>query len=109
MADSQDRAKFFRDLGRMVVNLSDEGYNFMPFSFYRTKAEQEVLVSQGKSKTMDSKHCEWLACDLVFLQNGGLVWTRVKAYEIAGKMWEDMGHTWGGRWESLNDIYHFEF
>jgi peptidoglycan L-alanyl-D-glutamate endopeptidase CwlK len=104
-----DRVKFFNDFCELMNDLKYRGVEFMVTCFHRTPEEQSRLVKEGKSLTLNSKHLEWLAIDVVLVKNGGLVWKRCEEYDLAGSLWEGMGHTWGGRWESLEDIYHFEF
>ena len=103
-----NRVKFFQDISIMITQLSNEGIEFMPTCFYRTQAEQEDMVKKGVSKTLNSKHTKWLAIDFVLVKDGNLIWLRCSEYERAGEIWESLGNTWGGRWQSLNDIYHFE-
>jgi len=109
MAKTDDRVKFFQEISALIIQLESEHIEFMPTCFFRTQSEQAVLYAQGKSKTLQSKHTEWLAMDLVFVRFGQLVWKPAVEYDKAGELWKSMGHTWGGDWESLGDIYHFEF
>ena len=109
MAKNDDRVKFFQEISALVVELAGYHLEFMPTCFYRTQIEQVSLFNQGKSKTLNSKHTEWLAIDLVLVKFGQLVWKEDPAYKKAGDLWKSMGHVWGGDWESLGDIYHFEF
>ena len=109
MAKSDDRVKFFQEISALIIQLESEHLEFMPTSFFRTRAEEAIFYAQGKSKTLNSKHTEWLAIDLVLIKFGVLFWKEDPAYKKAGDLWKSMGHTWGGDWESLGDIYHFEF
>lgn len=109
MAKTDTRVKFFQEISELINQLRNENIEFMPTCFYRPQSEQAVLFAQGKSKTLNSKHTEWLAIDLVLFQFGGLFWKDCPEYKRAGDLWKSMGHTWGGDWESLGDIYHFEF
>ncbi len=109
MAQTNGRVKFFQEISALIIQLESEHLEFMPTCFYRNQSEQAILFSQGKSKTLNSKHTEWLAIDLVLIKFGVLVWKEDPAYKKAGEFWKSMGHTWGGDWESLGDIYHFEF
>ena len=45
-----------------------------PFETLRTKTRQVWLYATGKSKTLNSKHLKWLACDFVFMKNGQPTW-----------------------------------
>ena len=109
MATNEDRIKFFQDISDLISILKAEKIEMMPTCFFRTQSEQQILYSQGKSQTLDSQHTKWLAIDLVLVRFGQLIWRTDKDYDRAGQVWESLGHTWGGRWESLQDIYHFEF
>ena len=109
MGNTSNRIKFFQDIALMVTQLSNEGIRFMPTCFYRSQSEQEEIVKRGVSKTLNSKHTKWLAMDFVLIKNDNLVWLNCSEYKRAGEIWEGLGNIWGGRWQSLNDIYHFEF
>ena len=73
----------------------------------RSAEEQERLVKAGKSKTMKSKHVIGRAVDLIIF-DGKEPKFDSPYYSILGNWWEQQGGTWGGRWESLRDLYHFE-
>jgi len=108
MTPTDKRVRFFKDISYLIETLSNEGIELMPTCFYRTSDEQLTLYNQGKTKVLHSKHQDWLAMDFVLVKDGELIWRRTQEYERAGELWEKLGGTWGGRWESLNDIYHFE-
>jgi len=108
MNSTAKRVKFFKEISDLIKSLSDEGIEFMPTCFFRTTDEQITLYNQGKTKVQHSKHQDWLAIDFVLVRNGKPFWERTHEYERAGELWEELGGVWGGRWESLNDIYHFE-
>jgi len=109
MAKTDDRVSFFQDICELIWHLKSEKIELMPTCFYRTREEQLTLYNQGKSKVLHSKHQDWLAIDFVLVRHGQLIWKDDAAYHRAGELWKGMGHTWGGDWESLGDIYHFEF
>lgn len=109
MATNGERVDFFRDICTLIEMLRAENIELMPTCFYRTQREQEVLFAQGKSKTLHSRHSDWMAIDFVLIKNNQLVWKDSPEYQRAGELWKTMLHTWGGDWESLGDIYHFEF
>jgi hypothetical protein len=102
------RKKFFYDVCRMIIYLKTRGYEFAPTEYFRDFSRQQELVKEKKSQILQSKHVLGLAIDLVYVVDGEPVWQRCRAYEEAGKYWKEAGHTWGGDWKSLNDIYHFE-
>ena len=100
-----------------------------PFWFNRTEDQQADLYAIGRTKELDrkpvtncdgrlnkSKHQSWLAIDLVIVIEGLLIWERIEAYELIGKLAQKFGLRWGGDWDSdeiieptENDIYHFEY
>jgi D-alanyl-D-alanine carboxypeptidase len=68
---------------------------------------QDMLVYNGRSQTLNSKHADRLAIDLVVERAiGGVVDTA--DWEGLGSAWEQLGGQWGGRWKS-NDRMHFEY
>lgn len=79
----------------------------------RTRKRQAQLYAQGRSApgaiitwTRDSKHVAGRAFDLSFAGYSPDD-TPESWYEDAGEAWEDIGGTWGGRWDE-QDLMHFE-
>jgi peptidoglycan L-alanyl-D-glutamate endopeptidase CwlK len=78
----------------------------------RTYKEQEQHVKNGTSQTMESKHLEGRAVDLVPWVESGPVWDWEKIYPIAAAMDKaatELGIanliTWGGVWDrKLSDL-----
>ena len=73
----------------------------------RTKTEQRSLVASGASQTMNSKHLDGLAVDLMEYSGGGR-WELNLYDEIADAMKEGAGHEkislrWGAAWH-INSI-----
>lgn len=96
-------------LGDLLSFAKAEGVALICTSFYRTQAEQDRLYEMGKSKVRHSKHQDWLAVDLAVVNEDGTIqWAADGRYQKLGEKWEELGGIWGGRWESLRDIYHFE-
>lgn len=108
MASTADRIAFFQEISQLIGEMKRQGHEFMPTCFFRSSDDQAVLYNQGKSKVMHSKHQEWIAMDLVLVIDGQLIWADDPAYHEAGEYWEFLHNTWGGRWTTLHDIYHFE-
>lgn len=90
-------------------------YSLQDFTVYdgiRTVKEQQLHVKNGTSKTMQSKHLQGLAVDLVPWINGGPKWDWDGCYKIACAM--DLAATelglahritWGGAWDrKLSDF-----
>ena len=85
----------------------------------RTFERQKELVSQGKSKTLNSKHLRqkdgWShAVDLVRVVDGIARWEDEFAIPMAQRMrdrfknWSEWELVWGGDWRSFHDSPHFE-
>jgi len=73
----------------------------------RTKAEQRSLVASGASQTMNSKHLDGLAVDLMAYSGGGR-WELNLYDEIAdamkeGASYEKISLRWGAAWH-INSI-----
>jgi len=92
------------------------------FDGWRPAAEQERLMKAGASKVVDpysSYHVWGEAFDIVFRKNGQWTWppSHVKRadgsqtinpeWEKLGRLGEQLGLTWGGRW-SWFDGAHFQ-
>lgn len=80
--------------------------NFTVYDGIRTVKEQQSYVAKGTSKTMQSKHLDGLAVDLVPWINGKPVWDWNGCYKIAWAMDQaatQLGFagliTWGGAWD----------
>jgi hypothetical protein len=108
MTKTEKRVKFLWDIGHLLDHASEVGIKLICFTFYRSPEDQAIQVVEGKSNLRHGAHQEWLAMDLCVIKDGQTVWGRCSEYEKLGKVWKDMGNTWGGSWKSLNDIYHFE-
>lgn len=86
--------------------------DFVFFDGLRTLKEQQALVAQGMSKTMQSKHLEGLAMDLVPYHNGGARWDWNLIYPVVHAVdqaatEQGVAHliTWGGAWDrKLSDF-----
>lgn len=89
---------------RLAISYST--IDFCVFDGIRTYKEQQQHVANGTSKTMQSKHLQGLAVDLVPWINGKPVWDWDGCYEIAlamDKAATELGIagklTWGGAWD----------
>jgi peptidoglycan L-alanyl-D-glutamate endopeptidase CwlK len=90
----------------------DQGrrFNQLPIvitSGLRSTSDQRVLLSQGRTTTLRSKHVVGLAFDVDMYG-----WNRdavpVWVWSEIGPLGESFGLTWGGRWKSFRDVGHFE-
>ena len=109
MTPIEKRVDFFHKLAQLVIKLRERNIEVMPFSFYRSKEEQAELVKKGLSKTLNSKHCQWLACDLVIIKNNEPIWNMISEYETLGEIAKELGLRWGGEFKFAHDIYHVEY
>lgn len=75
----------------------------------RTQEEQEKLVAEGKSKTMNSRHLTGHAVDVAAKVNGKISWNMddyfkiAEAFKTAAKAL-GIPIRWGGCWEVINDL-----
>jgi peptidoglycan LD-endopeptidase CwlK len=104
------------DLVRVVYDCAANGV--MPFTFgitqgLRTQAMQKVYVAAGKSETMNSRHLDGHAVDMVVLIQGQATWSwpmyealNVQMQAAAARCGVPV--TWGGSWTTLKDGCHFE-
>lgn len=81
---------------------------------YRSQARQEYLYSIGKSKTLNSYHCQLKALDFcVYNEDHKVTWDE-KYYIYVGELFEQIAKekriniTWGGRWNSIKDYCHVQ-
>ena len=106
------RAEFVAMLGLLFTYANRLDIRFILTSVHRTAEEQKRLFDEGKSKldgyVKKSKHQLWRAVDVCIIdERDNLCWEHPD-YARLGEYWETIGGVWGGRWASLNDIYHFE-
>lgn len=97
----------------MLRRLAAQGLTFKVTSGNRTQAEQDALYAQGRTKpgpvvtwTRRSRHIGGRAIDLTLFSGKNPVWES-KHYDTAGKVGEELGLVWGGRWRTP-DKPHFE-
>ena len=73
----------------------------------RSPAEQQRLLAQGRTATLQSKHLQGLAFDVDMYgwnRNDVPAWV----WDEVGLAGERFGLTWGGRWKSFRDVGHFQ-
>lgn len=102
------RTKFFQDVCKLILEMKKQNIEFCPFRFFTTDEEQQKLLKEKKTQVLQSQHLQGLAIDLVLVRDGKVIWERTPEYDQAGALWTSWGHTWGGNWKTLEDIYHFE-
>lgn len=104
------------DLIAVVKECADKGV--MPFTFgvsegLRTMANQKIAVASGKSQTLNSRHLDGHAVDLVVLIHGKVTWDWPPYHTLAHQMKAAAARcnipiTWGGDWTTLKDGPHYE-
>lgn len=92
------------------------GHPIIIVESYRSNEQQENLYAKGRTRpgskvtnarAGDSFHNYRLAFDVCFLKTDGrLSWEG--PWESVGKLGEDLGLEWGGRWHKLVDKPHFQ-
>ena len=101
-----------------LVKVAEIALQRSPFDFgitcgLRTKEEQRNLVHEGKSRTMNSKHLEGRAIDIVIYINGKANWD-VDNYRKVSQVFKQVATEegiqieWGGDWKSFIDAVHFQ-
>lgn len=74
----------------------------------RTPKRQQVLLSSGKSSTLNSRHLTGHAVDFAVFLNGELTWV-FEHYEKIAQIWKECSRdagtqiTWGGDWTKFLD------
>ena len=83
----------------------------------RTKAEQDALYAQGRTKPgskvtnakyPQSLHCWGIAFDFVPVIGGKAIWNKPEMFNRVGALGKSIGLAWGGDWASFKDRPHFE-
>ncbi|TYV04853.1 M15 family metallopeptidase [Listeria monocytogenes] len=114
--------KDLADRTRYVIKkaLSEGIYICVVNPCYRSKAEQDALYEQGRSKPGpivtnakggQSNHNFGVAVDLCLYTNDGkdVIWeTNTKRWKRVVAVAKSVGFKWGGDWTSFKDYPHFE-
>ena len=90
------QCEFTSALARLIQAAERLGFQVKVQELNRTFETQQEYVAKGVSKTMDSRHLDKLAADIVLFKNGVLVEDH-EAYRPLGVFWEQQGGRWGGR------------
>lgn len=91
-------------------------------STYRDNESQAALFAQGRTKPGTrvtnarpghSYHNWRVAFDVVPMRNGKPVWGTsgqdAKLWEQVGRIGEEVGLEWAGRWQSFKEFPHFQY
>ena len=110
MTLSEKRRHFSIMFAQLVVWCHDEGIDVAIDTTRRTEEEQARLVESGASQTMQSKHVDGLAGDLLVYEGTAYI-TDPDAYTPIGRHWTslDVDNVWGGDWASFPDYGHVEY
>lgn len=111
---TEKQIRFELACSKLVLQASIEDIRLLCFRFISTLAEDLEHFQGGRSqldpRVRPTPHMQRLAKDyLVIDKDGHPVWARTPEYERLGVIAESLGLRWGGRWASLNDIYHVEY
>ncbi len=115
--DLMDPAFVQRVLLAFKIMRDEHGYDMALLEGYRSPERQNQLAAKGSNVTMagawQSYHQFGLAADCAFMRNGKLVisekdpWA-MRGYQLYGQVAEQLGLTWGGRWQMM-DLGHIEW
>ena len=87
---------FTHALALLVLEIERQGYQVKVQELNRTVETQKEYVAKGVSKTMDSRHLDKLAADLILFKDGVIV-SEQESYRPFGQFWEGLAGRWGGR------------
>ena len=106
---------FVQEIMHEVLSITPYDFGIPEFGGRRTIEQQEQLVKQGKSKTMNSKHLKGEAIDICRYM-GGVEYSFERKHilpiaDIVKQVAKDKGYKvkWGGDWLNFVDAPHFEF
>jgi len=105
--------EFLQDVASLILKSKAMGFKITGGELFRTREQQQIYLSQGKSKIMNSYHLKRLAIDLNFFtknENGNWRLTyRKEAIQEMGDYWESLNsqNKWGGNWR-FKDTNHFQ-
>jgi hypothetical protein len=98
---------------KLLEKCKAQGLDVRIVETYRTRTKQAEYYGMGPGYTASaagqSKHQFGLAIDVVPFRDGAAVWDDKKLWEKIGKIGEELGFRWGGRWTKPYDPGHFEW
>lgn len=100
---------FTLNVAHLIEYIFQHGYMCTLGECYRP-TEMAQIYAKAKKGIEHSRHCERLAIDLNLFDLHDNYITDPKVYEQFGIFWEKQskGNVWGGRFETLVDLGHFE-
>lgn len=115
MPSNRPRIQFLYHFGKLLDFCEAKQIEIIVFTFYRSPDQQEQEYIKGKSKIRSNgPHQKWLAVDIAIMEDGITLFDKSIAtrnkYKVLGDYWKSLASTciWGGDFQSLDDIYHFE-
>ena len=125
MTNSRDPALLHptlqRGLAELMRRMADMGYTAVGVSStFRCNAYQDHLFAQGRTRSgaivtnarggqsIHNHHQNQALAFDIFQNIRGREW-EIPFFNAAGRIWEEMGGTWGGSWVNFVDRPHFEF
>jgi hypothetical protein len=98
----EKQTKFWFMVAQLILKSVTLKTPFFIFEWTRSLEQQKINVARGVSKTMNSKHLDGLAIDIVFLadvQDDGKVNYSSEKFKVLGEYWEGLDplNVWGGR------------
>jgi hypothetical protein len=126
---SNNQKEFTIHIANLIVYADNNGYTFRFGDAWRSTdplncpdcgklhSYQELLISNGRSKEIKSKHCDRLAVDFI-IERKDLQPMEKEDWDKLGLYWESLNGRWGGRFgvrpEDYNiklgwDAGHFEW
>ena len=110
---TQRQCRFTHALSFLINQAHAQGFEIKIVELNRLPETQKAYVAKGVSRTLNSRHLDNLAVDIILYKDGVQV-NYGRQYEPLGIYWEGLGGTWGGRWgETATEIGfdpgHYEF
>ncbi|MEK6459533.1 M15 family metallopeptidase [Heyndrickxia faecalis] len=104
---------------KVITNLQKQGIYICVAQGYRSKAEQDALYAQGRTKPGKvvtnarggrSNHNYGIAVDLCLYTHDGkdVIWSTTGDFKKVVAAMKKEGFKWGGDWKSFKDYPHFE-
>lgn len=109
MSLQPEQTAFLKDVVKLLTFAEAAGFEATGGELYRTQAQQDLYVKEGKSKTSNSYHLKRLAIDLFFFRDGALIQDK-QVLQAIGDYWESLNpfNKWGGNWTGFLDCPHFQ-
>lgn len=107
-----------KKLEQLKILSNKEGLEFVVSQTFRTKAEQDSLYAQGRTKPGNivtnakfpySFHNHGVAFDFVPLTNGKADWQDLSKFKRIGELGKTLGLEWGGDWAGFPDRPHLQY